>query len=69
MFKISAETYAKKCVYYRIDKEKKLWQRNKDIGEKLCAENIYDLIDKEIKVKFETNNSTKQKIKEFKRHG
>ena len=63
MFKISAETDAKSCVYYIIDKEKKLWLRNKDIGEKLVVENIYDLIDKEIKGKFETNDLTKQQIK------
>ena len=34
MFKISAEIYAKTCVYYMIDKEKKLRLKDKDIGEK-----------------------------------
>ena len=51
MFKISAEAYAKNCVYYMIDKEKKVRVRNKDIEEKLDAENIYDLIDNKIKCK------------------
>ena len=39
------------------------------MGEKLGVENIYDLIDKEIKEKFKTNNPTKQQIREYKRHG
>ena len=58
-----------KTVYYITDKEKKLWLRNKDIGEKLGVENIYNFIDKEIKGKCETNNPTKQQIKEYRRHG
>ena len=69
MIKISAEIFAKNYVYNIIDKEKKLWLRNKDIGEKLGVKNIYDLIDKEIKGKFKTNNPTEQQIKEYKRHG
>ena len=43
---------------FTIDRDKKLWLRNKDIGEKLGVEKIYDLIDKEIKGKFRTNNLT-----------
>ena len=39
------------------------------MGEKLGVENIYDLIDKEIKDKFKTNNPTKQQIREYKRNG
>ena len=46
----------KNCVYNITDKEKTLQLRNKDIREKLGAENIYDLIDKEIKDRFETRN-------------
>ena len=69
MIKISAEIFAKNYVCNIIDKEKKLWLRNKDIGEKLGVKNIYDLIDKEIKGKFKTNNPTEQQIKEYKRHG
>ena len=47
----------------------KISTENKDIGEKLNVENIYDLIDKEIKDKFKTNNPKKQQIREYKRHG
>ena len=68
MYKISAETFFKNYVYNIIDKEKKLWLRNKDI-EKLGVENSYDLIDKEIKGKFETKNPTNEQIREYKRHG
>ena len=60
MFGISAETFPKSKVYSIIDREKKLWLRNKDIGEKLGVESIYELIDKEVKGKFNTNNLTKQ---------
>ena len=67
MFKICAETVAKNCVYDIIDKEKKLWLRNKDIGEKLGVENIYDLIDKEIKYKFETRNPINEQVREYKK--
>ena len=35
-----------------------LWLRNKDVGEKVGVENIYDLIDKEIEGKFKTKNPT-----------
>ena len=69
MIKISAETFAKSCAHNILDKEKKLWLRNKNIGKKLEVENIYNLIDKEIKDKFETTNPTKQQIREYKRHG
>ena len=46
-----------------------LWLRNKDAGEKLSFENISNLIDKEIKTRFETINPTNEQIREFKRHG
>ena len=69
MFKISVVTYAKNCVHNIINTEKKLWLRNKDIGEKLGVESICDLIGKDIKDKFETVNPTKQQIREYKRHG
>ena len=48
---------------------RKLWLRAKDIGEELDVENIYDLIDTEIKGKYETNNPTKQQIRKCKRRG
>ena len=42
-----------------------LWLRNKDIED----ENIYDLIDKKVKGRFETKNPTNEQIREYKRHG
>ena len=68
MFKISVETFAKNCVQNIVDKEKKLWLRNKDIGNKLGVENIYDLVDQEIKSKFKTNNPTEQQTRKYKKH-
>ena len=67
ILKISSETYAKNCVYNITDKEKMQWVRRKGIGEKLDVENIYDLIDKELKGRSETRNPTK-KPREYKRH-
>ena len=69
VLKIIAETYAKNCIHNMINKEKILWLRNKDLGGKLSVENIYDLIDKEIKGRFETRNLTNEQTKEYKRHG
>ena len=46
-----------------------LWLINKDIGEKLGVENIYDLIDKEIKGRFKTRNPTDGQSREYKRYG
>ena len=40
-----------------------------DIQKKLDAKNIRDLVDKEIKRKFKTNNPTDEQIKKYKRHG
>ena len=68
MSKISVEKYAKNCIHNIIDKEKMLWLREKNIGEKLSVENIYDLNEKEIKDRFETRYSTNEQIKEYKRH-
>ena len=44
-----------------------MWLRNKGIGEKSGVEN--DMIDKEIKGKFETRNPTNEQIRKYKRHG
>ena len=33
------------------------------------VKNIFDLVDKEIKGKFETNYPTEQQIRKYKRHG
>ena len=53
--RISADTFAKNCIYNITDKEKKLQLRNK-IGVK----NVYDLIYKKSKCNFGTTNPTKQ---------
>ena len=37
------EKFAKNCIPNIKDKEKKLWLRKKDIGEKLDVENMYGL--------------------------
>ena len=62
MVDISAKIFAKNCIHTitQVRKSKKLvlWIRIKDIGEKLGVKNIFDLVDKEIKGKFETNYPT-----------
>ena len=50
-------------------KEPVLWIRIKDTEEKFDAKSIFDLVDKEIKGKFETNYFAKQQIRKYKRHG
>ena len=50
-------------------KEQVLWIRIKDIGGKLDFKNIFDLVNKEIKGKFETKYFTKQQIRNYKRNG
>ena len=73
MVKISAETFTKSYIHaieqLRKGKKLVLWIKIKDIGKELDVENIYDLIDKEIKGKFETNNPTDEQIRKYKRHG
>ena len=73
MIKISVEIFAKNCIHtisqLKKAKEPVLWLRIKDIGRELHVENIFDLIDKEIKGKFETNNLTDEQIRKNKRHG
>ena len=46
-----------------------LWINAIDIQKKLNVINILDLVDKEIKGKFKTNNPTDEQIKKDKRHG
>ena len=73
MVKISAEIFAENCIYTisqsKRGKELTLWLRMKDVERELDVENIYDLVDKEIKGKFETNYPAKQQIRKYKRHG
>ena len=56
-------------IHYRGEDKPVFWLRIKDIGRELDVENIYDLIDKEIKGKFETNNLTDEQIRKYKRYG
>ena len=73
MVEISADTFAKSSIHtieqLRKGKKLALWIRIKDIGRELDVENIYDLIDKEIKGKFKTNNFTDEQNEKYKRHG
>ena len=72
MVDISAETFAKNCIHtisqIKKGKESFLWLRIKETGRELDVKNIFDLVDKEIKGKFETNYSTEQQIRKYKRH-
>ena len=56
-------------IHYRGENKPVLWLRIKDIGRELDAENIYNLMDKEIKGRFETDNPTDEQIKKYKRYG
>ena len=73
MFKITAETFAKNCVHTikvnKKDNKSVLWIKMIDIQKKLDVKNIHDLVDKEIKGKFKTNNLTDKQIKKYKIHG
>ena len=59
MVDISANTFSKNSIHKisqsKIEKESILLLRIKDIGRELDVKNIFDLVDKEIKGKFETN--------------
>ena len=65
--KSSTKKFAKSGAYtikqLNKNKERILWLRIKDIGKELDVKNIFDLVDKEIKGKFETNHLTKQQIR------
>ena len=73
MVDISAETFARNCIHtisqLKRGKESILWLNIKDIGRELDVKNIFDLVNKEIKGKFETNYPTVQQIRKNKRHG
>ena len=64
MVEITKEIFAKNCIHTitQVKKSKRLvlWIIIKDIGEKLDVKSIFDLVDKEIKGKFETNYPTEQ---------
>ena len=73
MFKVITETFAKNCVHtikiYKTDNKSVLQIKMIEIQKKLDVKNIHDLVDKEIKGKFKTNNLTDEQIKKYKRHG
>ena len=73
MFKVTAETFAKNCVHTikvnKTDNKSVLWIKMIDIQKKLDVKNIDDLVDKEIKGKFKTNNLTDKQIQKYKIHG
>ena len=73
MVDISAETFAKNCFHtksqLKTGKESILWLRINGTGRELDVKNIFDLVDKEIRGKFETNHPTEQQIRKYKRHG
>ena len=48
-------------------KKHSLWIRMIDIHKSLDVENIYDLVMKEISCRYESNNSTQQKTRKYKR--
>ena len=57
MLKVTAETFAKNCIHTM--KVTKTDNKSVDIQKKLNVKNIHDLVDKEIKGRFKTNNPTK----------
>ena len=73
MFKVTAETFAKNCVHTikvnETDNKSVLRIKMFEIQKKLDVKNIYDLVDKEIKGKFKTNNLTDERSKKYKTHG
>ena len=73
MFEITPETFAKNCVHTikvnKTDNKSVLWIKMIDIQKKLDVKNIHDLVDKQIKSKFKTNNPRNEQIKKYKKHG
>ena len=73
MLKVTAKTYAKNCVHTikvnKTDNKSVLCIKMIDIQKKLNVKNIHDLVDKEIKGKFKTNNLTDEQIKKYKTQG
>ena len=73
IFKVTAETFAKSCVHtIKVNKtgnKSVLCIKMIDIQKQIDVKSIRDLVDKEIKGKFKTNNLTDEQIKKYKRHG
>ena len=72
MFEISAETFAENCDYtIKVNKKHNksvLWIRMINIQKNVGVKNIFDLVGKETKGKFKTDNPTEQQIKKYKRN-
>ena len=73
LFKVTVETFDKNCVHtIKVNKainKSVLWMKMIDIKKKLNVKNIHDLVNKEIRGKFKTNNPTDEQIKKYKIHG
>ena len=73
MFKVIAETFAKNRFHTmnlnKTDNKSVLWIKMIDTQKKLDVKNTHDLVDKEIKGKFKTNNPADEQIKKHKKHG
>ena len=73
MVDISVDTFAKNCIHtisqLKRGKESILWLRIRDIGRESDNKNLPDLVDKEIKDKFETHYPTEHQIRKYKRYG
>ena len=73
IFKATVEIFAKNYVHTiklnKTENKSVLWIKMIDIQKKLDVKNIHDLVDKEVKSKFKTNNLTDERIKKCKIHG
>ena len=73
MYKMLLLTHLLNCVHTikvnKTDNKSVLWIKMIDIRKKLDVKNVHDLVDKEIKCKFKTNNLTGEQIKKYKAHG
>ena len=72
IFKVTAETFAKNSVHTikvnKTDNKSVLRIKMIDLQKKLDVKNIHDVVDKEIKGKFKTNNLADEQIKNYKIH-
>ena len=68
MLKISAEIYPDAKVHtITIGNRKLFWVKIYDVQNRLGVENIYDLLRKDIWGVYETDNSTKEQTRKYKR--
>ena len=73
MLKFTAKAFSKNWAHAikvnKNDNKSVLLIKIIDIQKKLDVKNIHDLVDKEIKGRFKTNNLTNEQNKNYKRHG